>query len=296
MPVIIKPLLPKQGEEALSFIQPYEFECANLASEILRGCENCWAIYYVDSLQAQKEGASNCHPELVSGGKEQKEGGQNCLQAKEGGDCLQAKEWGASNRQPELVSGAKDQKLAGIFALKKKRSLFHCLPFAKYKSAFDKKVCSEAQKPLAEFFEKNEPFCVNGEAVGSVFVRNILKNKKSPMKPSVVNKYFLMVSGEENESCPQALERRISRNVRARDQARANSGIEALSQDSGEVLQAQKVSAGDPNFMQAQEGGGLKVFTAGANDFSRLLPLELGYQREEVVPPSFDISDQALSA
>ena len=159
MPIVIKPLLPEQGEEALLFLQPYESECVNLASEILRGGTDCWALYYAEQSQAQK--------------------------------------------------------LAGLIALRKKRSLFFCLPFAKYKSAFDKKVCSEAQRPLMEFFESNEPFCVNGEAAGAVFLRNILKNKKSPMRPSVTNKYFLMVSAEENESCPQALERRISRNVRA---------------------------------------------------------------------------------
>ena len=85
---------------------------------------------------------------------------------------------------------------AGLIALRKKRSLFFCLPFAKYKSAFDKKVCSEAQRPLMEFFESREPFCINGEAAGAIFLRNILKNKKSPMHPSVTNKYFLMVSGE----------------------------------------------------------------------------------------------------
>ena len=159
-------LLKKENtDEALLFLQPYESECVNLASELLRGGADCWALYYSEQAQAG--------------------------------------------------NGLQDQKLSGLFALRKKRSLFFCLPFAKYKSAFDKKVCSEAQRPLMEFFESREPFCINGEAAGAVFLRNILKNKKTPMRPSVTNKYFLMVSAEENESCPQALERRISRNVRA---------------------------------------------------------------------------------
>ena len=140
MPIVIKPLLPEQGEEALLFLQPYESECVNLASDILRGSTDCWALYYADQEVSQTK------------------------------------------------------TLAGLFALRKKRSLFFCLPFAKYKSAFDKKVCSEAQRPLMEFFESNEPFCVNGEAAGAIFLRNILKNKKNPMRPSVTNKYFLMVS------------------------------------------------------------------------------------------------------
>ena len=221
MPVIVKPLLPEQGEEALSFIQPYESECVNLASEILRGGADCWAVYYSEQAQA--------------------------------GNGLQA------------------QKLAGLFALRKKRSLFFCLPFAKYKSTFDKKVCSEAQRPLMEFFESNEPFCINGEAAGAIFLRNILKNKKTPMRPSVTNKYFLMVSG----------------------QARANSGIEALFQDSGE--ENQEASQSEKAF-HAQDAGGLRVVQATAADYESLLPLELGYQREEVVPASFDISDAALAA
>lgn len=210
MPVIVKPLLPEQGEEALSFIQPYESECVNLASEILRGATDCWAIY-----------------------------------------CQEA---------------SKTETLAGLIALRKKRSLFFCLPFAKYKSAFDKKVCSEAQRPLMEFFESNEPFCVNGESTGALYIKNILRHKKTPMQSSVVNKYYLM----------------------ARD---------------GEASQDQ--NGGTENEKASQDlnaGGGsgfakdLRVVQATAADYESLLPLELGYQREEVVPKSFDISDAALAA
>ena len=268
MPIVIKPLLPEQGEEALLFLQPYESECVNLASEILRGCDNCWALYYAE--QAQTQEARD----------------QNCSQDPKGAAAAQeASQTSGTENESQCGEASQTKTLAGLFALRKKRSLFFCLPFAKYKSAFDKKVCSEAQRPLMEFFESCEPFCINGEAAGAIFLRNILKNKKSPMRPSVTNKYFLMArdSGAKNESCPQALERRISRNVRARDQARANSGIEALSQDSGEALQ-------DHN------SGGLRVVQATAADFDSLLPLELGYQREEVVPKSFDISDAALGA
>lgn len=212
MPIVIKPLLPEQGEEALLFLQPYESECVNLASEILRGATDCWALYSVEALQTETRANS--------------------------GSDLQG------------------QKLAGLFALRKKRSLFFCLPFAKYKSAFDKKVCSEAQRPLMEFFESREPFCVNGEAAGAIFLRNILKNKKSPMRASVTNKYFLMVSDAENQEASQ----------------------------NKKAVHAQN------------SGGGLRVIQATAADYERLLPLELGYQREEVVPKSFDISDAALGA
>ena len=148
MPIVIKPLLPEQGEEALLFLQPYESECVNLASEILRGGADCWALYYAERLQASGSIALQTETRANSG------------------------------------SDLQDQKLAGLFALRKKRSLFFCLPFAKYKSAFDKKVCSEAQRPLMEFFESREPFCVNGEAAGAIFLRNILKNKKSPCVPA----------------------------------------------------------------------------------------------------------------
>ncbi len=107
-----------------------------------------------------------------------------------------------------------------------------------------------------EFFESNEPFCVNGEAAGAVFLRNILKNKKTPMRPSVTNKYFLMVSDAENQEASQ----------------------------NKKAVHAQN------------SGGGLRVVQATAADYEILLPLELGYQREEVVPKSFDISDAALAA
>ncbi len=214
MPIVIKPLLPEQGEEALSFIEPYESECVNLASEILRGGTDCWALYYADQEASQTK------------------------------------------------------TLAGLFALRKKRSLFFCLPFAKYKSAFDKKVCSEAQRPLMEFFESNEPFCINGEAAGAVFLRNILKNKKSPMRPSVTNKYFLMTR-DCGQNCSQ-------------DQ---NGGTE-------NEKASQDLNAGGGSGLAKD----LRVVQATAADYERLLPLELGYQREEVVPKSFDISDAALAA
>lgn len=210
MPVIIKPLLADRREEALLFLQPYESECVNLASELLLGGTDCWALYYADQEASQTK------------------------------------------------------TLSGLIALRKKRSLFFCLPFAKYKSAFDKKVCSEAQRPLMEFFESREPFCVNGEAAGALYIKNILRHKKTPMQSSVVNKYYLL----------------------ARD---------------GEASQDQ--NCGGQNCSQAQDAGGgsglakdLRVVQATAADFDSLLPLELGYQREEVVPKSFDISDAALAA
>lgn len=185
------------------FLQPYESECVNLASEILRGSADCWEVLYSE--------------QLLSGNESQ---------------CGEA---------------SQTETLAGLIALRKKRSLFFCLPFAKYKSAFDKKVCNEAQRPLAEFFEANEPFCVNGEAAGALYLKNILRHKKTPMQSSVVNKYYLLARG-------------------------------------GEASQDQDA------------GGGLRVMQATAADCDLLLPLELGYQREEVVPKSFDISDAALAA
>ena len=312
-------LLKKENtDEALLFLQPYESECVNLASEILRGGTDCWAVYYAEQeerLQAQ-EARDNCLQDL-KGAAAEREASQTSGAENENSPQALERRISRNIRACEARANSgivsQGQKLAGLIALRKKRSLFFCLPFAKYKSAFDKKVCSEAQRPLMEFFESREPFCINGEAAGAVFLRNILKNKKTPMRPSVTNKYFLMVSAEENESCPQALERRISRNVRAtfrfaigslsncalasagnRDQARANSGSLAIDQNSGEEKQeashAQDAGGG------SGAAGGLRVVQATAADYERLLPLELGYQREEVVPASFDISDAALAA
>ena len=204
MPVVIKPLLAQRREEALLFIQPYEAECVNLAQEILRGGDNCWAVYYQEASQTLT--------------------------------------------------------LGGLFALRKKRSLFFCLPFTKYKSALDKKLCNEAQRPLAEFFESHEPFCVNGEAAGALYLKNILLHKKTPMQPSVVNKYFLLTRG-------------------------AHFGLANNS-----------VAANLKGLQNLNAGGGLRVVPATISDYDSLLPLELGYQREEVVPESFDISDAALAA
>lgn len=234
-------LLKKENtDEALLFLQPYESECVNLASEILRGATDCWRVIYNDEA-SQTSGTEN----------ESKPVTLECRVSRN----IRAHDQVRANSGSDLQG----QKLAGLFALRKKRSLFFCLPFAKYKSAFDKKVCSEAQRPLMEFFESREPFCVNGEAAGAIFLRNILKNKKSPMRPSVTNKYFLMVSGDSGAKNEKAFH----------------------AQNSGGGSGAK---------------GGLRVVQATAADYERLLPLELGYQREEVVPKSFDISDAALAA
>ena len=286
MMVSIQLLKKENTDEALLFLQPYESECVNLASEILRGSTDCWSLYYAEPSQASgtenesKPAMLDCRISRNIRATFRFAIGSlsNCALAS-AGNRDQARDQVRANSG--IVS--QDQKLAGLFALRKKRSLFFCLPFAKYKSAFDKKVCSEAQRPLMEFFESREPFCVNGEAAGAIFLRNILKNKKSPMRPSVTNKYFLMArdSGTKNESKPAMLECRINRNIRAHDQVRANSGIESHAQDAGGGSGA---------------AGGLRVIQATAADFDSLLPLELGYQREEVVPASFDISDAALAA
>ncbi len=246
MPVIIKPLLADRREEALSFIQPYESECVNLVSEILRGGTNCWCIFYAERLQAQDS-------------RGQKIAGSSPAMTD---DAMSF---------PRSDAGIfQGQKLAGLIALRKKRSLFFCLPFAKYKSAFDKKVCNEAQRPLAEFFEANEPFCVNGESTGALYIKNILRHKKTPMQSSVVNKYYLMASDGEASQAQDA---------------------------GGNFLQAQEGAAQNCEaFQDLNAGGGLRVMQATAADCDCLLPLELGYQREEVVPKSFDISDAALAA
>ena len=246
-------LLKKENtDEALLFLQPYESECVNLASEILRGATDCWALYYAEPSQAS--GTENESKPAMLDCRISRNITALPFCAKKLSTCSLKRAGNRAHDQVRANSGSdlQGQKLAGLIALRKKRSLFFCLPFAKYKSAFDKKVCSEAQRPLMEFFESREPFCVNGEAAGAIFLRNILKNKKSPMHPSVTNKYFLMVSGE--------------------------------------VLQDLNAGGG------SGANCGLRVVQATAADFDSLLPLELGYQREEVVPKSFDISDAALGA
>ncbi|MBO7123110.1 MAG: GNAT family N-acetyltransferase [Treponema sp.] len=289
MPVIIKPLLPEQGEEALLFLQPYESECVNLASEILRGGTDCWCIFYAERLQAQDsrgQKIAGSSPAMtddamsltvrVSGPV------NNFLDKTERSDVFPRSD---NLSFPRSDAGIfQDQKLAGLIALRKKRSLFFCLPFAKYKSAFDKKVCSEAQRPLMEFFESNEPFCINGEAAGAVFLRNILKNKKTSMRPSVTNKYYLMARDS------LSLTVRVSGPVNNFLDKTERSDVFPRS-DAG-IFQDQKIAGSNP----AMTNCGLRVMQATAADCDLLLPLELGYQREEVVPDSFDISDAALAA
>ena len=258
MPIVIKPLLPEQGEEALLFLQPYESECVNLAAEILRGSADCWCLFYAEQAQA-----GNVSRDQDAGGK--KIAGSSPAMTDDAKSFPRSDNLSFPRSDAGIFQG---QKLAGLIALRKKRSLFFCLPFAKYKSAFDKKVCSEAQRPLMDFFESHEPFCVNGEAAGAVFLRNILKNKKTPMRPSVTNKYFLMAR-DCDQNCSQ-------------DQ---NGGAE-------NEKASQDLNAGGGSGL----ANDLRVVALSPLDYSRALPLELGYQREEVVPKSFDISDAALAA
>ena len=308
MPIVIKPLLPEQGEEALLFLQPYESECVNLASELLRGSTDCWAIYYSEQAQIQEARDQNCSQAQKGAAAEQEASQTSGTENENSPQALErriSRNIRACEARTNSDSDLQGQKLAGLFALRKKRSLFFCLPFAKYKSAFDKKVCSEAQRPLMEFFESREPFCVNGEAAGAIFLRNILKNKKSPMRPSVTNKYFLMardamsltvrVSGPVNNFLDKTERSDVfPRSIAsARKSAVESFPIAKWSEATyAGIFQDQKIAGSSP----AMTNCGLRVVQATAADYERLLPLELGYQREEVVPKSFDISDAALAA
>ncbi len=142
-----------------------------------------------------------------------------------------------------------NSKIIGIFELRKRRTVFHCLPFAKYKTLEDKAACAESQKAFAAFFKHETPFCINGEAAGSLFLKNILKFRQPSMRPRQTNKYWLMTKA-------------AGRTVPANDK-----GIR------------------QPEFKAARPA-----------DFEKLLPLELAYQREEVVPKNYQVSDEALSA
>ncbi len=90
------------------------------------------------------------------------------------------------------VQGALRNTICGVFCFRNRRTLFHCLPFTKYKTLLDKALCQETQMPFYEFFADEKPFCVNGEASGSLFLKNILKNKRNPAQARCVNEYFLM--------------------------------------------------------------------------------------------------------
>ena len=82
--------------------------------------------------------------------------------------------------------------ICGVFCFRNRRTVFHCLPFTKYKTAFDKILCQETQAAFYEFFADEKPFCINGEATGSLFLKNIFRNKKNPVHAKVTNEYFLM--------------------------------------------------------------------------------------------------------
>lgn len=85
-----------------------------------------------------------------------------------------------------------EEKIVGVFCFRNRRTIFHCLPFTKYKTALDKILCQETQSPLYEFFADEKPFCINGEASGSLFLKNIFRYKKNPAHARITNEYFLM--------------------------------------------------------------------------------------------------------
>ncbi len=94
-----------------------------------------------------------------------------------------------------------EEKIVGVFCFKGRRTIFHCLPFTKFKTASDKILCQKTQGAFYEFFENEKPFCINGEATGSLFLKNIFRNKKNPAHAKVTNEYFLMrknLSQEKN--------------------------------------------------------------------------------------------------
>ena len=85
-----------------------------------------------------------------------------------------------------------DESIVGVFCFRNRRTIFHCLPFTKYKSALDKILCQKTQSVFYEFFADEKPFCINGEASGSLFFKNIFRYKKNPAHVKIMNEYILM--------------------------------------------------------------------------------------------------------
>lgn len=150
------------------------------------------------------------------------------------------------------------EKIVGIFCFRNRRTIFHCLPFTKYKTALDKILCQETQGAFYEFFADEKPFCINGEATGSLFLKNIFCNKKNPAHAKIVNEYFLMRKNLAQEK---------------------NAGADLPSQS----LEMPQSSENE-----------FRIFQAAPCDEEKLFPLERAYQFEEVIPPNFNVSEKLL--
>ena len=150
------------------------------------------------------------------------------------------------------------EKIVGVFCYRNCRTIFHCLPFTKYKTALDKILCQETQGAFYEFFADEKPFCINGEATGSLFLKNIFCNKKNPAHAKIVNEYFLMRKNLAQEK---------------------NAGADLPSQS----LEMPQSSENE-----------FRIFQAAPCDEEKLFPLERAYQFEEVIPPNFNVSEKLL--
>lgn len=150
------------------------------------------------------------------------------------------------------------EKIVGVFCFRNRRTIFHCLPFTKYKTALDKILCQETQGAFYEFFADEKPFCINGEATGSLFLKNIFRNKKNSAHAKIVNEYFLM-----------------QKNLAQEKNASAD------------------LPAQSPEMPQSSENE-FRIFQAAPCDEEKLFPLERAYQFEEVIPPNFNVSEKLL--
>lgn len=150
------------------------------------------------------------------------------------------------------------EKIVGVFCYRNRRTIFHCLPFTKYKTALDKILCQETQGAFYEFFADEKPFCINGEATGSLFLKNIFRNKKNSAHAKIVNEYFLM-----------------QKNLAQEKNASAD------------------LPAQSPEMPQSSENE-FRIFQAAPCDEEKLFPLERAYQFEEVIPPNFNVSEKLL--
>lgn len=114
-------------------------------------------------------------------------------------DCYAVKNESSETNSRGAVRNPPHNSTCGIFCFRNRRTVFHCLPFTKYKTALDKMLCQETQMPFYEFFADEKPFCINGEATGSLFLKNILRNKKNPAHAKIANEYFLMCKNLSQE-------------------------------------------------------------------------------------------------
>ncbi|MBQ3825932.1 MAG: GNAT family N-acetyltransferase [Spirochaetaceae bacterium] len=163
--------------------------------------------------------------------------------------------------------------ISGVISLSKSGTLLHCLPFAGQLSQKSRGRIGNATELFAPFFAENPIFCLSGETNGSALLENAV-HLCAVQSVLEAHDYYRMEYDEERDSVFRRAEQK-------KEKEEAQSVREERVQNYGLSISADTKSDGDDDTVALKDTGTIIKCTSA--DVAKLLPLQMQYDREEVL-------------